>query len=516
MLGFACQRMWTFAIFYGIVAFSNASDVRSTLYGVQIISMYSCVVGAALLVIVARPGAQLSWAKSLVWVCSGLMSLGAVLCYFSDTQTGPGMLLTGLAGVTTGLGSGIMFVFWMRRFFGSGPRVTLMEYGSATALALLVDLLMTVVPFAVAFVVIAAAPIGGAVMMVRCMDDFDEAKDSPGPRLPTRRTVLSGSTKRLFAKALTGAFVIGGLQGLVDIISGYDTFTMSDMHGIILCLAGIAASLLMVVLAGLKRTGMLDSLYRASILLMALGYLLIPLMAGNYTYIAAIGFAGYWCFIVLVMLTAAYVSRSFMLGAMRTFAMALAALYLGEAVGLTVGGAVGHLVAGGVDLVVLSIVCTALLLFTHLYLFTESDLVRIGLGELDLVEDVCVGRASGTVGEDGEPLQGAPGHAGAEGAEAKAVESGSPDGAQGGQDPAESDTDALMRVADQMAKEYGLSPRESEVLPLLLRGRTMARIQDTLFISAGTVSTHVRHIYQKCGVANKQELLDLAFRKRPQ
>ena len=50
------------------------------------------------------------------------------------------------------------------------------------------------------------------------------------------------------------------------------------------------------------------------------------------------------------------------------------------------------------------------------------------------------------------------------------------------------------------------------VLPLLLEGRTIQRIQETLFISAGTVSTHIRHIYQKTGSDNRQELIDLSQR----
>lgn len=64
-----------------------------------------------------------------------------------------------------------------------------------------------------------------------------------------------------------------------------------------------------------------------------------------------------------------------------------------------------------------------------------------------------------------------------------------------------------------LSAEFGLSPRESEVLPLLLRGRTIARMAEELFISPSTVNTHVRHIYDKCGAANKQALLDM-FDKR--
>ena len=71
-----------------------------------------------------------------------------------------------------------------------------------------------------------------------------------------------------------------------------------------------------------------------------------------------------------------------------------------------------------------------------------------------------------------------------------------------------------MDPCDAIVEKFSLSPRESDVLPLLLQGRTISRIQETLFISAGTVSTHIRHIYQKTGVDNRQELIDLVERTR--
>lgn len=64
------------------------------------------------------------------------------------------------------------------------------------------------------------------------------------------------------------------------------------------------------------------------------------------------------------------------------------------------------------------------------------------------------------------------------------------------------------------AERYGLSPRETEVFLLLARGRDTAYIQKELFISAGTVSSHRRRIYQKTGVHTKQELLDLVEGKK--
>ncbi len=58
------------------------------------------------------------------------------------------------------------------------------------------------------------------------------------------------------------------------------------------------------------------------------------------------------------------------------------------------------------------------------------------------------------------------------------------------------------------ARAVGLTARETEILSLLARGRTLPYIANELFVTTGTVKTHVRHIYEKALVNNRQELLD--------
>ena len=60
-----------------------------------------------------------------------------------------------------------------------------------------------------------------------------------------------------------------------------------------------------------------------------------------------------------------------------------------------------------------------------------------------------------------------------------------------------------------LAGEYGLSPKETEIMILFAKGRSSTRIQEELYLSRGTVTTHLRHIYQKMDVHGKQEFLDV-------
>ena len=58
-----------------------------------------------------------------------------------------------------------------------------------------------------------------------------------------------------------------------------------------------------------------------------------------------------------------------------------------------------------------------------------------------------------------------------------------------------------------------LSGRENEILILLGEGLIKKEIADQLNISPTTVATHVRHIYEKLGVANAAAAVSQAYRK---
>lgn len=58
------------------------------------------------------------------------------------------------------------------------------------------------------------------------------------------------------------------------------------------------------------------------------------------------------------------------------------------------------------------------------------------------------------------------------------------------------------------ASTYGLTSRETDVLQLLAEGRNVPYIAEKFVVSENTVKSHVRHIYEKCGFHNRQELLD--------
>lgn len=58
-----------------------------------------------------------------------------------------------------------------------------------------------------------------------------------------------------------------------------------------------------------------------------------------------------------------------------------------------------------------------------------------------------------------------------------------------------------------------LSPRELEVLQLVAEGRSAPEIGELLFVSAGTVKTHLKNIYGKLGVRDRASAVAEALRR---
>lgn len=72
----------------------------------------------------------------------------------------------------------------------------------------------------------------------------------------------------------------------------------------------------------------------------------------------------------------------------------------------------------------------------------------------------------------------------------------------------------LAGVVRFVATEHGVSQRESEVMLLLVEGKTRRAMCEELTVSPDTVKTHVRAIYRKLNVHSQQELIDRVVAER--
>jgi two-component system, NarL family, response regulator LiaR len=71
---------------------------------------------------------------------------------------------------------------------------------------------------------------------------------------------------------------------------------------------------------------------------------------------------------------------------------------------------------------------------------------------------------------------------------------------------------ALDPEYEEIVDKAGLTEREIEILQLIVRGYSNAEIADALFLTVGTIKTHVRHILNKLCVDDRTHAAVLALR----
>ena len=69
--------------------------------------------------------------------------------------------------------------------------------------------------------------------------------------------------------------------------------------------------------------------------------------------------------------------------------------------------------------------------------------------------------------------------------------------------------DRAAQAREGIVAKYGLSPREGDVLGLLVQGRTRNQIAEELGLSSWTVKEYVASLYAKVGVHSAKELMVL-------
>jgi two-component system, NarL family, response regulator LiaR len=63
-------------------------------------------------------------------------------------------------------------------------------------------------------------------------------------------------------------------------------------------------------------------------------------------------------------------------------------------------------------------------------------------------------------------------------------------------------------------EEYGITPRETEILGLLAEGLSYKEIAAQIFISVKTIRKHIYNIYEKLHVHSRLEALNKFFGKK--
>ena len=480
VVGFALYNLWMCAIFYNTFFFLSAQgETRPVLYLDQMLSLGILAVTFGLFSFVVRNPDRRVLSRNLIAGAAVVLTAFTALLLFVTSIEGLSAVLIVVSAVGTGLASGALFLGWGRLYGDVGARLALIEIALSWIAAALLDIALSLAPPLAASAVVLTGVVASAWLLRRA------AFHRPARPRPSKPHKLLKRTQRMFARGLMACALFGMVAGFSDVLTGFKFVLVPERYEILLAMGVVAAMAVVLAVGLLCKHGFVTYAYRATTLLMAAGCLMTPFVFGDsFIYSNVVIFGAYTAFIAVLCVVCIDVSNYFDQPATRTFGLAFCLLYGGE----LAGNGLGHLMVdilglGVAHLNLVGFVLTLTIVVANLFLFTEKDLTETSLGEM--------------TNEEGDLEE-----SGAQAASAT-LEGHAPQAAVPGAE------DRTANVSAQLVERFGLTPREADVLPLIIKGRTIARIQEELHISQGTVSTHTRHIYQKLGVSNRQGLLDM-------
>lgn len=440
--------------------------------------------------------------------------------------SGAPVRLAELSALLIGAGSSLSFIMWQRIFANKPLAVATRQIIVGSALSAALYLVITFIGniYAYALAIVACIALN-ALFLRRCREGlFDGggavSDASEAVVSPDKGTLLSGIVSSTWRYMLCIA-AIGYVSGIARMLAQQGT---SDTLLLNLTLA--AGMLVAVFLLGvLWRTVWTRLSFRVvyTVLFFAVltGFLFLPFFDGTYR----IAFAGvangaFSVASILMIITCLKVGHLRQIDPIAVFGIFSSIVYGGVLVGRAVGDAFGQTVDFA-QLLVVALMSTYVLSFAGVIINARS-------------------RKGARSGDDFDPIDDASGEEGRDGASTLAS---AEDGKEKGEvDPARCRTggkdaegpggavpnmpplvrnvivaqDMVPVYCRMMKKAYALSNRETDVLELIIRGRDVARMAETLFVSENTVRSHCKNLYRKLDVHNRQQVYDLVeeFRKR--
>ena len=485
VFGFALIRAWVYLMFVGAAASFmtwSGEAIRPAFFlvsaGALCIALFgSALTGDRFVKLMLHPTARAAGPT--------LTGVGTVLLASSGAEGLIGDVCGIIGAITTGLGSGIIDLGYGELYRNEPPGRTTFEVPLAFFLAAVAYSLTAMLPPVTSCVLCALLPVVSGWIL------FVQQHAWSRKRQPTVRPIEFDLKSFAWRIGLC-ACLVGIADGMVRA-----AFLSSNNLSIHLLLqwplagAGLITMLIVYGAALLGSEQSTRTIYKAAIVVMAFFFMLLPIFTGAQDIESVLALTGYGTFNVLIWMLLAEISANYRLSSTRVFGIGWGMVTLGVLLGAVAGDAVDRFAPFSPQfLSFIALVATMAVLLSFLFVFRESDLIAL----TEEPEDPSSENFSGTVTQvDRASSKNAA-------AELQAPKSSTPLAT-----PRPRFQDRCLEVA----AAFELSPKETEVMILFAKGRSAARIQEELFISKGTVSTHLRHIYQKMDVHSKQEMLDV-------
>ncbi len=527
--GFGLIRAWVYLMFLGmgVGVLTQVNDAYApTVYLWSSIALTITLFSGALaperleLVLLSLRG------QIFAIVLTVIGTVLALLAFFVPYAADPFAVA---GGVATGVGSGLIHLGYGEIHRDHPPSEVGIEVPMAVLVAAVLFAVISTMPYVVQAVVVSLLPVVSGVIMATQQRSLSEAQLRASLKV---RSGLILPTPKLIVRVGLCACGIGLADGIArQVFMSIAGVSSVEYYHPAMLTSSVILAVILVGFELLRRDNTFRGLYKLITFVIAASIAFMPSLVGLPDYLwlgPLITLIGYNAFNAFVWILLSDLTYNFRLSAAATFGMGWGMLTLGSTAGQMLGASLSSSGMLGPQVISLIAAVSTLGIFAVcLFVMKDNDLVDIqdaqamvesvGLSMGDdgfmnndnsIGEFVSLGDASSTVESEftseEEPTSGYD----------KKTAAISEDTVPHDQ-PNNQDQRAPFRErCTRLARECGLTPRETEILILFAKGRSAARIQEELVISRGTVTTHLQHIYRKADVHSKQELLDAIERQK--
>lgn len=448
-VGFALLLAWHYALWFVSHMFVQTELLDNRVTIAWLVNLGAAVVTLLLIALALGRTRHLSthrWLYAAAPILTCLATLA--MCLPPQVFTVPGLLYA--LAFFTGIAESVMWILWGERYACVKANFSLRHIGTTFGLALFVTIVLAwTLPAYVTTVFVSLLPIASGVLLVAARRDGSRAFPVLLPKSAAQgglknMVTVSGIT---FVASVACYFLVAIIPWQV-LPTGDVTFTLGILGGAIIMLAIAGISIVSKDKASIFKMfpWLLVLLIAAFALFLADQVAFLP------AFIMATGISSL-LEILLIMYFGILTSKGYVTPAV-AFAFSGAFVRAGIAVGNT--WAVGYELAPDLAFAITPETCLALMCVL------AALLVPLVRQEFNIAA-----------------LTAAP--------------------------PSKAEID---EICAEVAKEFGLSGREAEILVLIARGYTTNNMADKLVISPYTVNTHIRHIYEKMQIHKHSELLN--------
>ena len=470
-LGFALHWTWVWvtfwsSTFYSISPAPGPATVGVPLEPLWLLSLLTNVLGYGALFVMSRKRPVFGRSSAVPLVAGALTLMGTLLVsYPSAASFNEASSFAYLFGaLITGVESAVEVILWGELLTILGARQTIVYSMLATVIGSAFYLLLSFLPDQVARFLTVGLPAAEMWLFTRKQSIVRTARqpsdEVAGPDAPPSGRKPRLTTTRKALLEIAGISLFFGLSyGLMKgffALSSDNLITVRDYLNIVALILGATAIL---VTTSVFRMDFRHMTYQVALPLMAAGFIFFSL-----TYpLDLIGFAlhqmGYQYFYIIIWALWALLARKLDKPVARFASLSMMMLMAGQLAGSIAGAQLVLLADDPYTMAVVAACSVFVILLVSLFAF-ESPFPASGWSMFD------------PPGQDGPAPR-------------------------------------FRRSLKKLAEMRGLSPRETEVLELLAKGRNCSFISTQLVISEETAKTHIKRIYRKFGVHSQQALLDM-------